>query len=116
MLNVLGIRLPWAGGGYFRLIPRNMFLRGVRSFLKNNGCYVFYMHPWEIDPQQPRIRSLSPLSYFKHYYGISGAAAKLDALMKVDAVEPISTRLGDRLAEDTPLSRRTPRVGINGSN
>ncbi len=95
MLNVLGIRMPWAGGGYFRLIPKPLFLLGVKAFLKRHDRYVFYMHPWEIDPDQPRVKSLPRLNYFKHYYGLADAAGKLDALMKLDTVLPVSVGLAD---------------------
>ena len=97
MLKVLGIRMPWAGGGYFRLMPKKLFLMGVKAFLRENAQYVFYMHPWEIDPEQPRVKSLPKLNYFKHYYGLSGAADKLNALLKLDTIQPISAGFVDYL-------------------
>ena len=45
--------IPFGGGAYFRLMPLSMFTMGVRSILKKEAAYVFYMHPWEIDAGQP---------------------------------------------------------------
>ncbi len=56
--------LPWGGGGYFRLIPFGAWRAGVRRILGSGSPYVFYIHPWEIDPGQPRVEGLgeSPIS------------------------------------------------------
>jgi polysaccharide deacetylase family protein (PEP-CTERM system associated) len=62
--------VPWGGGGYFRLIPFPVFMKGVRRILKKQGGYLFYVHPWEIDPDQPRVDEASPSLKFKHYTGI----------------------------------------------
>lgn len=69
--------LPWGGGGYFRLIPSPIFIRGVRSILNHNDAYVFYMHPWEIDADQPRVTQASLLSKFRHYVNIHKTELKL---------------------------------------
>jgi polysaccharide deacetylase family protein (PEP-CTERM system associated) len=62
--------LPWAGGGYFRLVPYPLFAQGVRRVLASGRPYVFYLHPWEIDPDQPRLRGLKPSLAFRHYYNL----------------------------------------------
>ncbi len=63
--------LPWGGGGYFRLIPLFLFRMGVRSILSRDGSYLFYIHPWEVDPGQPRVTSI-PASYrFRHYVNLN---------------------------------------------
>jgi polysaccharide deacetylase family protein (PEP-CTERM system associated) len=69
--------LPFGGGGYFRLIPRWFFQHGVQSILKKDGAYVFYMHPWELDAEQPRVDDASHLSKFKHYNNIRQSKKKL---------------------------------------
>ena len=67
----LGKRVfPWGGGGYFRLMPFPVFMWGVKRLLKNRDGYIFYIHPWEIDPEQPRVGEASLFSKFKHYTGI----------------------------------------------
>jgi polysaccharide deacetylase family protein (PEP-CTERM system associated) len=73
--------LPWGGGGYFRLIPYGVFRRGVNRILRTGEPYVFYIHPWEIDPGQPRMAGL-PLSFrFRHYVGLERCERRFEALL-----------------------------------
>jgi polysaccharide deacetylase family protein (PEP-CTERM system associated) len=74
--------LPWSGGAYFRLMPLGIFQRGVRAILDNDGAYVFYMHPWEIDPEQPRVGQASPAARFKHYANLEKTMGKLRGMME----------------------------------
>jgi FemAB-related protein (PEP-CTERM system-associated) len=74
--------IPMGGGGYFRLMPNWLFKRAVRSIIVKEGAYLFYMHPWEIDPGQPRVRGL-PFSYrFRHYVNLDKSASKLADFVK----------------------------------
>lgn len=75
------IVLPWGGGGYFRLIPYRFFRYGVQSILKRDGAYMFYIHPWELDPDQPGVDSASRLNKFKHYTNIRQTEKKLRKLI-----------------------------------
>lgn len=68
---------PWGGGGYFRLINTTIFLAGVSKILKDNGAYVFYMHPWEIDFGQPRVTKANLFFKFRHYVNINRCHKKL---------------------------------------
>jgi len=73
---------PLGGGAYFRVIPFPLFKWGVRKFLEQNKTYLLYMHPWEIDPEQPRVREAF-LSYkFRHYTNLKKTASKLSALIE----------------------------------
>ncbi len=79
----LGSRgLPWGGGGYFRLMPYGMFRRGVARILRSGEPYVFYIHPWEIDPDQPRVSGLSRLHEFRHYVGLARAETRFRSLLQ----------------------------------
>jgi len=69
--------LPWGGGAYFRIIPFSIFKRGVENILKKENAYLFYMHPWEIDPDQPRVRRASSSCKFKHYINLKNTFLKL---------------------------------------
>jgi polysaccharide deacetylase family protein (PEP-CTERM system associated) len=73
--------LPWGGGAYFRLLPYRFFRHGVQSILKKDGAYVLYIHPWELDPEQPRIDNASYSNKFKHYTNISQTGNKLKKLI-----------------------------------
>ncbi|WP_419175800.1 XrtA system polysaccharide deacetylase [Desulfosediminicola sp.] len=69
--------IPWGGGGYFRLLPGLVHQVGVKHILRKSGCYTFYMHPWEIDPEQPRVKEAKASYQFRHYVNLKGAKAKL---------------------------------------
>ncbi len=73
--------IPWGGGGYFRLIPDKIFNLGVLSILKRQGAYLFYLHPWEIDPDQPKVSNL-PMSFrFRHYVNLDRTYSKLSSFL-----------------------------------
>lgn len=74
--------VPLAGGGYFRFFPGPVFRRGVRAILDRDGVYSFYMHPWEIDPGQPRVAAASRLSRFRHYLNLDRTLPRLAALFR----------------------------------
>jgi polysaccharide deacetylase family protein (PEP-CTERM system associated) len=74
--------LPWSGGAYFRLMPFPIFTAGVRSILKKEDAYIFYVHPWEVDPGQPKVEKASRGSRFKHYRNIPRTEAKLKMLIE----------------------------------
>jgi polysaccharide deacetylase family protein (PEP-CTERM system associated) len=76
-----GFVLPWSGGAYFRLMPFDVFRRGVRAILNHDGAYLFYMHPWEIDPDQPRAGQASPAARFKHYTNLDKTMDKLRGML-----------------------------------
>lgn len=75
--------LPAAGGGYFRLLPYGLSrwcLNRVNT-VDGKPC-IFYFHPWEIDPGQPRQRGASVRSRFRHYVNLSAMERRLRALLK----------------------------------
>ena len=79
--EVLGLRLPVAGGGYFRLLPYAVTRAGLRRVnRKAQSPFVFYLHPWEVDPGQPRIAA--PLkSRLRHYTNLDVCEARLVRLL-----------------------------------
>jgi polysaccharide deacetylase family protein (PEP-CTERM system associated) len=74
--------IPWGGGGYFRLLPAGLFRRGVRAILRRERAYVFYLHPWEVDPGQPRVTASSPLYRFRHYVNLDKTLNKLASFLE----------------------------------
>ena len=74
--------LPWGGGAYFRLTPYPLFKMGVRSILKKQKAYMLYLHPWEIDPQQPRVDRASRFFKFRHYANLDKTASKLSSFVQ----------------------------------
>lgn len=76
------VRLPVPiGGGYFRLLPLRMTGHAIAQVNKEVGPAMFYIHPWEIDPGQPRIEGVSRGSRFRHYVGLKSTEAKLRRLL-----------------------------------
>ncbi len=69
--------IPLGGGSYFRLIPFPLFSWGFRKILERDGAYLFYMHPWEIDPEQPRVNDASAPFKFRHYINLKKTYSKL---------------------------------------
>lgn len=66
-----GMRLPLAGGFYARCFPRRWTVAAARRVRAQQAAPVFYIHPWELDPCQPRVR-VSPFLTFRHYLRLSG--------------------------------------------
>jgi polysaccharide deacetylase family protein (PEP-CTERM system associated) len=78
--RLLGQTIPVAGGGYFRLYPYWLSRFFFRSINKSSAPFVFYFHPWEIDPDQPRIKA-GLLSQFRHYNNLDKSQDRLSSLL-----------------------------------
>ena len=74
--------LPWGGGGYFRLTPLQLFTAGVNAILDKSNGYVFYIHPWEIDPDQPRVNDASASYKLRHYSNLKSTQKKLSKFIR----------------------------------
>lgn len=80
--NLLGTRVPVAGGGYFRIFPYWLIKRGLRSInAKESMPFIFYLHPWEIDVNQPRFAT-NALSHFRHYHNLDRTEDRLARLLR----------------------------------
>jgi polysaccharide deacetylase family protein (PEP-CTERM system associated) len=98
------VALPWAGGGYFRLLPARMYRSGVRAILAQNETFIFYMHPWEIDPGQPHVKTVKAAARFRHYVGLKGAYRKLDELLGRFGGSTRLADLADRVRLTSPVA------------
>ena len=78
--RLFGQSIPVAGGGYFRLYPYWLSRFFYHSINKSSAPFVFYLHPWEIDPDQPRIKA-SLLSEFRHYNNLDKCQKRLSSLL-----------------------------------
>ena len=80
--RMLGAQLPVAGGGYFRLYPYRLTKWALRSINRRESRpFIFYLHPWEVDPQQPRIVGAPWRSRFRHYNNLDRCEARLVRLL-----------------------------------
>ncbi len=76
-------KLPFSGGGWFRLLPYAVFKKAMHRVHKQDGQgVVFYFHPWEIDPDQPRQKGISAKTRFRHYLNLSRTEARLNRLLE----------------------------------
>ncbi|NKC12957.1 MAG: DUF3473 domain-containing protein [Gammaproteobacteria bacterium] len=81
-IHIAGQNIPCGGGGYFRLLPYRYFrwaLRRVNS--DDREAAVFYFHPWEIDPDQPRQENISLKIRFRHYTNLRHMEQRLKKLL-----------------------------------
>ncbi|MBA3012822.1 MAG: DUF3473 domain-containing protein [Desulfobacula sp.] len=93
-LSLFNHILPLGGGGYFRLIPFSMFQLGITAVLKKENAFVFYAHPWEFDPDQPRV-NLAELSLkFRHYVNLSRTKNKMEAMIRRFSSMNFKTAMG----------------------
>jgi len=80
-IKFLGLNMPIAGGGYLRLFPLSLVERGIRKINdREKQPAIIYIHPWELDPEQPRIPA-NMLSRFRHYVNLDTTEKKLHSLM-----------------------------------
>jgi polysaccharide deacetylase family protein (PEP-CTERM system associated) len=86
--------LPVGGGGYFRLYTYPMTrLLLDRINRAERRPFMFYVHPWEIDPDQPRLRAGSPISRFRHFVNLTATEQKLNRLLDDFPFGPMQTVL-----------------------
>ena len=78
--RVLGLNLPIGGGGYFRLAPLWLSSWAIRRMNAEDSPSIVYLHPWEIDPDQPRF-PLPFLHRFRHYMNLAATEKKLGRLL-----------------------------------
>jgi polysaccharide deacetylase family protein (PEP-CTERM system associated) len=103
-----GYTLPIAGGGYFRLFPYWFSRYGLGSINRQGRPFVFYLHPWEVDPDQPRL-DVKWFSRFRHYNNLDVCEQRLARLLSdfrfttmsqvlesEGVLEPLSNTLGSR--------------------
>jgi polysaccharide deacetylase family protein (PEP-CTERM system associated) len=75
--------LPCAGGGYFRLMPYKLYASGInRLHSQEHQPAIFYTHPWELDPAQPRISKARLVSQFRHRVNLGQMERRLTELLK----------------------------------
>ena len=77
----VGTNFPLAGGGYFRLFPYTYFRRFFQHLNKQGKPIAFYLHPWELDPEQSRLKVR--LNYrFRHCINLNNTEKPLEQLLK----------------------------------
>ena len=105
------LNLPVAGGGYFRLLPYWWTKWGIsRLNLLERRPAVFYLHPWEIDPDQPKL-PVGRLGRLRHYRNLAHTETRLRQLLtdfQFDAVDSVVARLRDGVPQNTGVALSLP--------
>jgi polysaccharide deacetylase family protein (PEP-CTERM system associated) len=86
-LRLAGQNVPFCGGGYFRLAPYEVIRAGLRRLNRQGVPGMVYLHPWEIDPGQPRL-PVRGLTRFRHYVNLARTETKLARLLEDFAFAP----------------------------
>lgn len=97
-----GRRLAAGGGGFFRVLPYGFTRWAINQVNAQSRPAVFYFHPWEIDPGQPRVVSAPVRSRLRHYTGLGGMADKLSRLAREFAwgrMDAVSSRERQRATQ-----------------
>ena len=96
-------RLPIAGGGYFRLYPYWLSRWGLGRINRAGQPFIFYLHPWEVDPEQPRLK-VSALSRFRHYNNLNKCMKRLEKLVGDFSFGTVSEVLASAEIDPEPVS------------
>jgi polysaccharide deacetylase family protein (PEP-CTERM system associated) len=113
VVRLAGLNVPVSGGGYFRLYPLPVTLGMLRRINRRlRRPFMFYVHPWEIDPQQPRIEGGSRVSRTRHYLNLRSTEKKLGQLLRKFRFGPLGDAI-DRHSGDAhrPAVQYRVRIG-----
>jgi polysaccharide deacetylase family protein (PEP-CTERM system associated) len=102
--------LPVAGGGYFRLLPYAWTRWGMAKLNGAGEPAVFYVHPWEIDAEQPRL-PVGRMTAMRHYHGLGQTLGRLEALCRDFGFDTISAMLAARPVASVPAAARLAHAG-----
>jgi hypothetical protein len=102
-VSIWGWRLPVVGGGFLRLYPYALTRWAARKITTGGNPVLVYLHPWELDPGQPRLR-ISGVRAFRHYLNLARTETKLSSLLRDFGFSPL--REGLRLFQSGAAQSR----------
>lgn len=79
-VEISTLLIPWAGGGYFRVVPYPIFRRGIKRIAADRP-FIFYLHPWDLDPDQPKLDGIPATYRLRHYTNLDKTKDRLDRLL-----------------------------------
>jgi polysaccharide deacetylase family protein (PEP-CTERM system associated) len=98
--RLAGLRLPAAGGGYLRQLPFRLTTEAFSQWGELGVSTVLYTHPWEVDPDQPRLPA-GLITRVRHYRGLRRTLPKLQQLLERFKFTSVADRFGDILQSPT---------------
>ena len=96
--RLLGRNVPCCGGGYFRMYPYGLTRRLMELCNRQGRPVIFYIHPWEVDPAQPRVGGMPASKRFRHYYNLTETMPRLERLFEDFQFTTIRRAFGEALA------------------
>ncbi len=116
-LKFSGVSLPAGGGGYFRVFPFPLIRHAMNQAQRRGVSATFYIHPWELDPKQPRF-PVSWMAQVRQYGGLTRTSSRLERLLREFRFQPVESFL----PVVTPLTlqrkarlRRRPHVAVRSA-
>lgn len=104
--KVFGKQVAFCGGGYFRLLPYWVTRRFLRNAESTGRPFVFYLHPWELDPEQPRLdERATRFGRFRHYNNLERTESRFSQLLDDFAFAPMKSVL-----DEAEAAAALPRV------
>jgi len=102
-VRVAGVNVPFGGGGYFRLLPYAWTRWGFGHLNGTEGRPgVFYIHPWELDPEQPRL-PVARLTAIRHYRNLAETEGRMQRLLSEFRFGPVAASFSTSRLHQTPL-------------
>jgi polysaccharide deacetylase family protein (PEP-CTERM system associated) len=101
-LRRFGVNFPAGGGAYFRLLPYRVVQAALRDSDARGAPATFYIHPWELDPEQPRFAA-PLLTTWKHYSGLRRTSARLERLLAEFSFKPIADTVVTMMEAETAV-------------
>lgn len=111
-IRCFGCNWPVAGGGYFRFLPLTLTKQAIRHLNRRQQPSIVYLHPWEFDPQQPRIERATWKSRFRHYVNLSRTEVRLRRLLGQFSFGPIRDVFSSELSQVVEMDGRVTMAGI----
>jgi len=93
--------MPCSGGGYFRLLPYAYTAFGLERCNRQGRPGIFYIHPWEVDPGQPRVKAMPIGKRLRHYVNLDKTQARLSRLLEQFDFTTVRNVLGMNLTEQS---------------
>ena len=116
-INLGAKQLPLpVGGGYFRLFPLGVTRYAIAQVRKTTGPAMFYIHPWEVDPQQPRIKGAVLKNRFRHYVGLARTEQRLRRMLTLDTFSTLSQVLETWRGHNKSTAQGSLTVSVQSLN
>lgn len=115
-IKIFGKNIPIAGGGYLRLYPFWFFRHGIERLNAEGKPAIIYFHPWELDPQLPRIK-VGKLKHLRHYGNLALMEERIVKLLerfRFGTVEEVLARAGNEQSWPPTREGAAPEIASNG--